>query len=227
MKTRSAKQVWEAALGELQLQVTKANYETWLKDTSGADFQGDVFTISAPTTFATEWLEKRLQPLIKKTLSSILGHPLEVRFLVNGASIAEAPPPPDSLPEREAAPDNNHNIPRFNPNYTFATFIVGNCNRLAHAASLGVAEKPGQTYNPLFVYGGVGLGKTHLLHAIGHQAVGSGLKVIYVSSEQFTNEFINAIRERKNEEFRAKYRRVDVLLIDDIQFIAGKEQTQE
>ena len=116
---------------------------------------------------------------------------------------------------------------RLNPRYTFGDFIVGNSNRLAHAASLAVAEAPGESYNPLFLYGGVGLGKTHLLHAIGHQGVQTGLAVLYVSSEQFTNEIVNAIRYRTQEEFRAKYRSVDILLVDDIQFIAGKESTEE
>lgn len=116
---------------------------------------------------------------------------------------------------------------RLNPRYSFDTFIVGNSNRLAHAASLAVAEAPGESYNPLFLYGGVGLGKTHLLHAIGHQGVQTGLAVLYVSSEQFTNEIINAIRYRTTEEFRARYRSVDILLVDDIQFIAGKESTEE
>jgi chromosomal replication initiator protein len=116
---------------------------------------------------------------------------------------------------------------RLNPRYTFDAFIVGNSNRLAHAASLAVAEAPGESYNPLFLYGGVGLGKTHLLQAIGHQGVQTGLAVLYVSSEQFTNEIINAIRYRTTEEFRAKYRSVDILLVDDIQFIAGKESTEE
>lgn len=116
---------------------------------------------------------------------------------------------------------------RLNPRYTFDAFIVGNSNRLAHAASLAVAEAPGESYNPLFLYGGVGLGKTHLLHAIGHQGVKTGLAVLYVSSEQFTNDIVNAIRYRTTEEFRAKYRSVDILLVDDIQFIAGKESTEE
>ncbi len=134
----------------------------------------------------------------------------------------------DSLDEWENEQRANilmHN--RLNPRYTFDAFIVGNSNRLAHAASLAVAEAPGESYNPLFLYGGVGLGKTHLLHAIGHQGVQTGLAVLYVSSEQFTNEIINAIRYRTTEEFRAKYRSVDILLVDDIQFIAGKESTEE
>jgi chromosomal replication initiator protein len=140
---------------------------------------------------------------------------------INGASV-------DSLEEWDNEQRANilmHN--RLNPRYTFDAFIVGNSNRLAHAASLAVAEAPGESYNPLFLYGGVGLGKTHLLHAIGHQGVQTGLAVLYVSSEQFTNEIINAIRYRTTEEFRAKYRSVDILLVDDIQFIAGKESTEE
>ena len=135
---------------------------------------------------------------------------------------------PDTLEEWETEQRANmlaHN--RLNSRYTFDAFIVGNSNRLAHAASLAVAEAPGESYNPLFLYGGVGLGKTHLLHAIGHQGVQTGLAVLYVSSEQFTNEIVNAIRYRTTEEFRAKYRSVDILLVDDIQFIAGKESTEE
>ncbi len=144
----------------------------------------------------------------------------DLRYTDTGAS--------DSLEDRDNEQRANilmHN--RLNPRYTFDAFIVGNSNRLAHAASLAVAEAPGESYNPLFLYGGVGLGKTHLLHAIGHQGVHTGLAVLYVSSEQFTNDIVNAIRYRTTEEFRAKYRSVDILLVDDIQFIAGKESTEE
>ncbi len=132
--------------------------------------------------------------------------------------------PPFSDPSGDAGVPLN---PGLNPRYTFSGFIVGGSNRLAHAASLAVAEKPGVSYNPLFLYGGVGLGKTHLLHAIGHSAVENGLVVLYISSETFTNDIVNAIRYRSTEEFRAKYRSVDILLVDDIQFIAGKESTEE
>jgi chromosomal replication initiator protein len=146
----------------------------------------------------------------------------EFQYMTSGSG------PNDSLEDWDNEQRANilmHN--RLNPRYTFDAFIVGNSNRLAHAASLAVAEAPGESYNPLFLYGGVGLGKTHLLHAIGHQGVLTGLAVLYVSSEQFTNEIINAIRYRTTEEFRAKYRSVDILLVDDIQFIAGKESTEE
>ncbi len=208
-----ARQVWEAALGALELQVTRANYQTWLKSTVGISLNGNQMVVGVPSAFAKEWLEKRLLHLIQKTLLSLLGRPVEVQFLVN--------------PSSKSGETEEFECPSFNPKYTFSSFIVGDSNRLAHAAASGVAENPGQAYNPLFIYGGVGLGKTHLLHAIGHVILQNTARVIYVTAEQFTNEFIMAIRERSTEQFRSKYRGVDALLIDDIQFIMGKEQTQE
>lgn len=237
MKSRSAKQIWQAALGELQLQVNRANFNTWLKDTSVVSQEDNLFVIGAPTAFAQEWLESRMKSLVKKTLIGIVDHSVDVRFVVMPAKKkdktdngrAEEHPGLNALAADKPAAGMNISgqYPSLNPKYTFNTYVVGSSNRLAHAAALATGERPGEGYNPLFIYGGVGLGKTHLLHAIGHLARHRGAQVIYVSSEQFTNEFINAIRERRNEEFRAKYRRVDLLLIDDIQFIAGKEQTQE
>lgn len=230
MGDRPATQIWEAALGELQLQVSKTNYQTWLKDTVGVSFDDSLFVVGTPSAFASEWLKKQLS-LVKKTLAGITKEHLQVEFRVvgeggNGASTGEslAQEPPSGRSSRlNSAP----NTMRFNPRYTFSTFIVGPGNRLAHAAAQGAAENPGMGYNPLFIYGGVGLGKTHLLHAVAHAAQERGRSILYVSCEQFTNDFINAIRERKNEEFRAKYRSVQVLLVDDIQFLGGKEQTQE
>lgn len=225
MTTRSVKEIWEAAKGALQVQVNKANYETWLKETSGIGYQDNLFTIGTPSTFAAEWLKQRLYSLIKKTLISITGQNLELQFQVyppEEASTATAPPS-----RTEPAPTLPPLYHQLNPKYTFDTFIVGSCNRLAHAAALSVAETSGHSYNPLFIYGGTGLGKTHLLHAIGHVALDSNCHLVYVSTEQFTNEFINAIKERKMEDFRSKFRSVDLLLIDDIHFISGKEQTQE
>jgi chromosomal replication initiator protein DnaA len=154
---------------------------------------------------------------------------LEARRVVlpaSGSRDGRGPTPPGDLPAGGQS-GSVPTLPRLNPRYTFATFIVGSGNQLAHAASQAVAEAPGQAYNPLFLYGGVGLGKTHLLHAVGHKAIEMSLSVLYVSSETFTNEIINAIRYRTTEEFRSKYRSVDVLLVDDIQFIAGKESTEE
>ncbi len=219
--TKSANEIWDAALGGLELQVTKANYQTWLKDTIGISCDNGCFIVGAPNTFAVEWLEKRLRHLIKKTLASVIGQPVEVQFEVCQEPQSESLRP---LPSNGNG-RNNHS--QFSPKYTFPSFIVGSCNRLAHAAALGVAENPGTVYNPLFVYGGSGLGKTHLLHAIGQKVSQNARQVVYVTAEQFTNEFITGIREKSTEEFRNKYRSADVLLIDDIHFIAGKEQTQE
>ena len=243
MEGRTAKQVWQAALGELQLEVTPANFDTWLKDTVGLECQPHAFIIGVPSDFSIHWLKERFHSLIRRTLIGITGHDLEVRFQLHQPQVEEAAlwpavtqphgsGEPQSNPSVEAAvpwKQNNHrsNSTRLNPKYTFDCFIVGSCNRLAHAAAWSVAKSPGRSYNPLFIYGGVGLGKTHLLHAIGHLSQRDDHSVIYVTSEQFTNEFINAIREGSTDDFRNKYRNVDVLLIDDIQFIAGKEQTQE
>ncbi len=218
---RSAKEIWDAALGGLEVQVTKSNYQTWLKDTIGISYSDGVFLIGAPSAFAVEWLEARLHHLIRRTLTSIIGQPVEIRFEVSKDN--------EYVGQAKSGKKTNGNNGQyaFNSKYTFSSFIVGNCNRLAHAAALGVARNPGSMYNPLFLYGGVGLGKTHLLHAIGQEVIRDSLHVLYVTAEQFTNEFVNGIRERTTEEFRNKYRSADVLLIDDVQFIAGKEQTQE
>jgi len=225
-----ASEIWEAALGELQLQITKPNYETWLKDTAGLSYQDNAFVVEVPNTFTASWLQKCLHARVKSTLSRIAGQDLEVEFRVSTKdNPAPASPPPTTHQRRPvtiSAPQPV-SVPRLNPKYTFDNFIVGSCNRLAYAASLGVAESPGQSYNPLFIYANVGLGKTHLLHALAHAAAQNDLNYLYVTTEQFTNDFIRALRGRKTEEFRAKYRSVDLLLVDDIQFIAGKEQTQE
>ena len=316
----NAKQVWQAALGELQLKVPGPSFQTWLRNTSIAEQTDSSVSIAVPSNFAKEWLEKRFSKVIADTLKNILGRAVEVRFEVrtpprtanSGHAIhaldgVEAIQLPRALPmaagqqvanpyasnpgmshsssavptsintargSNPGQPTNITNIARANPNnpsnpaqpsnrnggfnaptvlrptgkngamqmemsmeeaamlnprYTFDRFIVGKSNQLAHAACRAVAERPAQAYNPLFLYGGVGLGKTHLLHAIGHDAVRRipGIKVLYVSSEKFTNDLINAIRDQRNENFRAIYRSADILLIDDIQFIAGKESTQE
>jgi len=211
-----AQQIWQAALGQLQLQVPRPSYQTWLKETVGLSLEDGCLTVGVPTPFAAEWLEKRLYALIEETVERVARRPLEVRFRVS-----REPGPPARL--WEAPPGGNG----LNRNYTFATFVVGKCNQLAHAAALAVAREPGRTYNPLVIYAGVGLGKTHLLHAVGHEVCRRGLGPLYVTAEQFTNDFVRAIQRGRADEFRQKYRRVDVLLIDDIQFIAGKEHSQE
>ena len=217
MEAEPAQQVWEATLGELQIQVSKSNYRTWLEKTVGLSYQDNQFVVGVPNTFVAEYLDKKQRSLIEKTLIGVTGRDLKVLFQVDTTEQISS----GGYGVREKAP------PKFNSKYTFDSFVTGNCNRLAYAAALTVAEKPGQTYNPLFIYGGPGLGKTHLLHAIGHMALTNHFKALYVSGEQFTNEFIQSIQQRKTEEFRNKYRKVDILLIDDIHFITGKEQTEE
>ncbi len=218
---RSAQEIWEAALGELQLQVNKPNYHTWFKGAKGLAYQGDQFIIGVPNAFVAEYLDKNQRSLIEKTLIGLTGGNITIHFRVSSAQ------PDFSAGYAGRGTYGTEETAMFNPKYTFDSFIVGGCNRLAHAAAIGAAQSPGQSYNPLFIYSGSGLGKTHLLQAIGHVAQASKVRVLYVSGEQFTNDFISAIREHKTDDFRNKYRSVDLLMIDDIHFISGKEQTEE
>lgn len=228
----NANEVWQATLGELQLQMTRDTFVTWLKPTRPISFEDGALIIGVDNAYAQEWLSHRLLATIQRTASNIVGRTVQVQFVVWSKNAENPTPPPllnglapNPLPRQAqlATESNNH----LNARYTFDSFVVGASNRLAHAASLAVAELPATAYNPLFVYGGVGLGKTHLLHAIGHQCTAQNLQVLYVSSEQFTNDLINSIRTKTTDCFRETYRNTDVLLIDDIQFIAGKESTQE
>jgi len=212
MEPGSAHELWEAALGELQVQVTKSNYRTWLEKTEGLSYKGNQFVIGVPNAFVAEYLDQNQRSLIEKTLIGLTHPEIKVVFSISPAKIATT---------------RQLTRPAGNSRYTFDSFIVSNCNRLAYAAALSVAENPGKSYNPLFIFGGVGLGKTHLLHAILNMAQGNNVNALYVSAEQFTNDFINALREQSTEEFRIKYRSVDMLLIDDIHFLSGKEQTEE
>lgn len=231
MKGKTAADIWRAALEELQYKVSSSNYQTWLKNTVGLTQRDHCFVVGVPSTFITEALEQRLHPLIEKTLSSVAGQPLKVQFQVHlGGESEEMIPSPtnQSRSSHINASSHNNTMPaKLNRRYTFSSFIAGSSNRLAHAAALGVAENAGSIYNPLFIYSGVGLGKTHLLHAIGWEVIRSYPKTMYVTAEQFTNEFISAIKTGKPEDFRNKFRSAEVLLFDDAQFIAGKEQTQE
>jgi chromosomal replication initiator protein len=231
-----AQHVWKAVLGDLQMQMTRATFDTWVKHTQVIAYEDGTFIIGVPNTYAVEWLENRLLGAIKRTASTIMQRSVELRFVVKPphsyqSSKADMPMMFNQSPTRVAddvvltAPVVPP--PTLNPKLTFDSFIVGNSNRLAHAAALAVANNPARAYNPLFIYGGVGLGKTHLLHAIGQRSQTKGLIVMYVSSEKFTNDLINAIRTQTTEKFRQMYRSIDMLLIDDIQFIAGKESTQE
>jgi chromosomal replication initiator protein len=217
----SAKEIWETALGELQLQISKPNYKTWFKGTEGLAYDGDQFLVGVPNAFVAEYLEKSQRSLIEKTLIGLIHRGVNVRFKISWAQETAC----DSTDERRR---NNSALYGFNPKYTFASFIVGAGNRMAHAAAVGAAEIPsGQSYNPLFLYSAPGLGKTHLVQAIGHKALENNLRPVYVSGEQFTNEFVTALRERRTDEFRAKYRSADMLIVDDIHFISGKEATEE
>ncbi len=232
---------WKATLGELELQMTKATFNTWLKDTWLLSYDGGEYVVGVKNDYAKDWLENRLQGAIQRTLTAIVDKPVNVRFVVGAGATPEARQTNgvhktrtgngkvngSSTPEAAMELNGTSLGEKMSERYTFSTFVVGPSNRLAHAAALSVAEQPGRAYNPLFIYGGVGLGKTHLLHAVGHKCRDNGYTVCYVSSETFTNDLIQSIRSQKMEQFRDKYRTPDVLLIDDIQFIAGKESTQE
>jgi chromosomal replication initiator protein len=232
-----AQQIWQAAQEELRFQLARPGYETWLANAVLVDSDGHTFTIGVPTRLARDWVTERYVAVIREILSGLLASECDVVITVDPAAV----PPPDEpapfadVPEPvygivgETASDGS-NATRLNPNFTFSTFVVGNSSRFAHAACRAVADAPGKAYNPLFLYGGVGLGKTHLMHAIGH-AVRAGHrrppKVAYITSEKFMNEMIGSIQENRTSDFRMRYRTVDVLLIDDIQFLAGKDRTQE
>ncbi len=225
---RPAQEIWDTALGQLELQVTRSVFDTWLKSTSGVALEDGRFIVGVPTAFVAESLETRFRSLVRRTLAVVLGQDVDVQFRVilsRGERRAAVESHPTANPHGNAR--NGSSLVWLNNRYTFDTFIVGSSNRMAYAAAQAVAENPGNSYNPLFIYGGAGLGKTHLLHAIGHSTINKGARVLCVSAEQFTNEFINGIRERTTDAFCQKYRNVDVLLIDDVQFIAGKEQTEE
>ena len=244
MTLQEARHVWDAVLGDLQLQVTRPSYETWLKDTVGVAQRDGEFVVGTPNAFVAEMLEQRMYSLISQAMERITKVPVEVRFEVasppNGfasghhhhetSSESETPLATSPAGLRDEAQDigpSPYRAPQLNRSYIFDNFVVGKSNELAHAAAGAVSENPGLTYNPLVIYSDSGLGKTHLLHAIGHRIQSGGLSAIYATTEEFTNQYIKAIREGKTEEFRNRYRNTDVLLLDDIQFLIGKEQTQE
>lgn len=225
-----ADQAWQATLGQLQMEMPKAAFDTWVCKTELISYEDGAFVIGVQNAYACDWLESRLSSTIKRLLTGIMNRSVDVRFIVWGQLNDSARIEPTFYQEAgdpEEQEPHQVNSLSLNARYSFDNFVVGASNRLAHAASYAVAEKPAQAYNPMFLYGGVGLGKTHLLHAIGNMCSRRGLQVLYVSSEEFTNDLINAIRSHTTQAFRDKYRRIDVLLIDDIQFIAGKESTQE
>ncbi|MBN1690743.1 MAG: chromosomal replication initiator protein DnaA [Dehalococcoidia bacterium] len=225
-----ADKIWRAALGELQLQVSKVNYDTWLKDTRGLYYNDGIFAVAVPTVFIAEWLKSRLHPVVCQVVSTLIGQKVEVSFQVQALDQAgkiKAGLMPDggtSLKVLEPAASKTF---AFNPKLTFNTFVSGDCSRLPYTAAIEIAANPGSVFNPFYIYGGTGTGKTHLLHAIGHAVRLLDLSAVYMSAEQFTNEFIVSIRNKIAEEFRYKFSNADVLLLDDIQFLSCKTQTQE
>ncbi len=241
MSELSATEVWERALDDLQIQVTRPTFETWLKQTTGVAVSDASFVVGAPNAFVAEMLEQRMSSLIAQAVERQTKRRLDVRIEVgngaapaahsgngadNGTDVA-VPQQHSPLPHEPAPGAARGRRARLNPRYTFESFIVGKSNELAHGAARAVADRPGLVYNPLVIYSKVGLGKTHLLHAIGHLAGRQAASLIYTTTEDFTTEYIRAIREGTTAEFRETYRAADVLLLDDIQFLIGKEQTQE
>ena len=216
--------LWTRLLSSLEHKIPEAALDTWVRPSRLMAVQGDRLQIAAPNKFSRDWLAEHYLPALAAAAQDCLGGNPQVSIVVD-ATPAPAPPVGDDA----ALPPPTSTASGLNPRYTFETFVVGSSNQFAQAACQAVAELPSKAYNPLFIYGGVGLGKTHLLHAVGHQIgrLFPRLAVLYLSSERFTNDLINAIRYDRTAEFRAKYRTIDLLLIDDIQFIAGKERTQE
>jgi chromosomal replication initiator protein len=230
MEESTAHRVWHTALGQLQLQVTRPNYDTWLKDTVGLSTDNGSFVIGTPSDFVSEWLSAKMGPVIAKTVSNILGRTLDLRFQVISRCEDTSQSQPTALPGGCSAPTvaSSPTAPKkLNGRFTFERFVIADSNRLAAAAALAAAEQPGDLYNPLFIYGSSGLGKTHLLHAIAHRCRSTNRRVLYVTSEQFTNDFVTAIAQGRQDEFRRKYRSSQALLVDDIQFLADKDRTQE
>ncbi|MCL4506792.1 MAG: chromosomal replication initiator protein DnaA [Chloroflexi bacterium] len=243
-------EAWQSATGEIEINVGRGTYSTWLKSARLVTYEDGQFIIGVPNGYVKEWMENRMVSQLKKILGDRMGRGVDVSFTLITQNTAGYSAQPVASLSASAPMPAQHTTPQvlaqspvgyagapvsasaplsdgLNPRYTFETFVVGSGNRMAHAAAMSVAEQPADRYNPLFLYGGSGLGKTHLLHAIGHSARQHGLTTFYVTSETFTNELIASIRTQSTEVFRNKYRYVDMLLMDDVQFIAGKESTQE
>jgi chromosomal replication initiator protein len=225
--TMNPQQAWQATLGQLQMEMSKAAFDTWVRNADLVNHKENLFTVGVQNAYARDWLDSRLSSTVTRLLTGMMEAPQQVRFVVWHKDAEDEELDIHIEEDKTSSPVVVVANPSLNSRYTFDNFVVGPSNRLAHAASMAVAEDPARAYNPLFLYGGVGLGKTHLLHAIGNASQQQGLQVLYVSSEEFTNDLINSIRTHNTTAFRERYRRIDVLLIDDIQFIAGKESTQE
>lgn len=228
-------QLWQAILGSMEVSLSKANFNTWFKNTSIAERGPDHIIIGVPSAFNRDWISAKYHQEMLKALKSLAPEIKEIKYQLgspqtaaSGSSGAKTSTKTflDNRPHKDSPGLANSYL---NPKYTFETFIIGKNNELAHAASQAVAKNPGNQYNPLFIYGGVGLGKTHLMHAAGHQLaqLNPKARILYVTSEKFANDYIDAIKQKRMDEFKKDYRNVDALLIDDIQFMAGKEGFQE
>jgi chromosomal replication initiator protein len=233
-------QIWSQVQEELRFQLAKRTYDMWLKNTSVISADGATFRIGVPSKLAKDWLEDRFSGLIQETLQAVTGSEVDINFVISPTG--QRPPLSSVDGDFDRLPENGHDVAadgvpdapvippsELNARFRFSSFVVGHNSQFAHAAAKAVAEAPGDSYNPLFLYGGVGLGKTHLMHAIGHEVHDRfpRKRVVYLTSEQFTNEVISSIATARMGEFRHKYRTVDVLLIDDVQFLAGKDRTKE
>jgi chromosomal replication initiator protein len=214
-------ETWSAVMKLLEEELTSVSFSTWIETIVPVSLNKNSIVLEVPSEFNLGIIKSRYKDLLQNAIKIVTNRNLDIELFVKSG---------EGLVKKEVSPEESTAILSIlNPKYTFNTFVKGNGNQLAHAAALAVAEAPATAYNPLFIYGGVGLGKTHLMHAIGHYVLeqNNDSRVLYTSSEKFTNELINAIKDDRNEEFRNKYRNIDVLLIDDIQFIGGKERTQE
>jgi chromosomal replication initiator protein len=231
-------QLWQAIIGDLEVTLSKANFNTWFKNTGIIEKAEDYIVVGVPSNFSRDWIASKYQASLLKSLKSIAPEVKVIKYYVghfkseNTNQAALIPSTSDETKKTPMAGQKTTVAPttgNINGQYTFETFVIGQNNELAHAASTAVAKNPGSQYNPLFIYGGVGLGKTHLMHAVGNKLLASNpnAKILYVTSEKFTNDYIASISQKRVDEFKRQYRNVDMLLIDDIQFIAGKEQTQE
>lgn len=222
-----ATDLWKQVVAALESKLTRPIYQNWLRKTQPLSLAEDTLTVGVPSEFARDWLDKKARRSIRAAIRSLLDRPLEVQFVVSQMSLELEPPaarPRRPVPRRR----EEESFTPLNPKYTFDNFVVGKNNQFAHAAALAVSRTPAKTYNPLFIYGGAGLGKTHLMQAIGHQVQASSpqLQVAYVSGETFTYEVVSSIRDDRFGSFRTRYRNVDIWLVDDIQFIASKERTE-
>ena len=248
---QKADKIWNSVLGKVELSIPKPSYDTWLRNTVGVSFTSNEFNVETPNAFTAQYLEDRMLDMLEQELRTTIGFNVKLKFTVineiitsgeNEQSVTSSSlySRSDQTPKYSTSNQGMFQDPNFdnvvdarigsydfNTRYTFENFIVGNSNQLAFAGAKAVSENPGTIFNPLVIHSSVGLGKTHLLQAIGHDTKKLGLTVIYVTSEEFTNQYVRAIQNGQTEEFRNKYRTVDVLLIDDIQFLIGKEQTQE